>query len=789
MHDRLDRPDRSGRPEQIGQPTDFGLPDFANTPASAQRPAGVYVSSDPKPEPKVTLLTPFYNTGEIFHETARSVFQQSFQEWEWLIINDGSSVPEAVALLADYRDRDPRVQVLDHTQNKGLSAARNTGFRAARTQYVVQLDSDDLLEPTAVEKWLWFLESYPEYAFVRGYSVGFGAQEYLWQKGFHDGPAFLEENLVPPTSMIRTAVHVAVKGYDESIHGGLEDWDFWLRCASQGKWGSTVPEYLDWYRRRETHQDRWANWDGGERQQAFLERLQQRYSALWQTGFPCIQTDQSLPNEPIPHALPCTNLLTKDRPHLLLILPWLNPLQADLANHASLAGLADNADSVNVNGEAPEPAIFACLEQLIQCGWAISVVATHRGEHAGLSRWTQLSPDIFVLPHFLRLVDYPRFLYYLVQSRQIDTIVASSQAFPALLFDYLETRLDGACLDWKRVSGENGVSALSADCQDSGQNPDQNMSQDLFHVGLDAIPCLHGWLVTRNGEHHAHGQNATDREVGSTAPAWLTELEYGQRWMEHQWSSWQQRATQLEQRSAEQHSWIAQLEDSKEWAEGQRANVEQRVQEQADQIAEQHSWIAKLENSKEWAEEQQANVEQRVQEQADQIAEQHSWIVELEQAKRWAETRRVQEHEQRIAEQQSWLTEHEQAKRWLDEQRMTWQEQAQEQQRQLAKQLDWIAELEQSKRWGEEQYKNWYERAQQQEQQNTQLRDWIAELEQARQWLDTQRVEWQAEAHTRQAELAHLEQSRWTQLGKKLGLLRPLTSRPRSRAAESDTSV
>jgi hypothetical protein len=115
----------------------------------------------------------------------------------------------------------------------------------------VQLDSDDLLETTAVEKWFWFLESYPEYAFCKGYSVGFGAREYLWDKSFHLGKTFLCENLVDPTSMIRKDIHTIVNGYDESIRQGLEDWDFWLRCASKGYWGGNIPEYLDWYRRRE----------------------------------------------------------------------------------------------------------------------------------------------------------------------------------------------------------------------------------------------------------------------------------------------------------------------------------------------------------------------------------------------------------------------------------------------------------------------------------------------------------------------------------------------------------
>src|SRR5262249_7832039 len=259
--------------------------------------------------PCVTIVTPFYNTGVIFHETARSVLRQSLQQWEWLIINDGSTDPEALAILAGYRQRDPRIRVIDHSSNQGLSAARNTGFHSARTPYVVQLDSDDLLEPTAIEKWLWFLESYSEFAFVKGYSVGFGAQAYLWQKGFHDGSAFLEANLVAPTSMIRKDVHRAVGGYDEAIRGGLEDWDFWLRCASLGYWGGTIPEYLDWYRRRPAHSDRWPDFDNGERQQAYKARLREKYARLYEGEFPHISLRWHAPYDTVRDTLPHENCL------------------------------------------------------------------------------------------------------------------------------------------------------------------------------------------------------------------------------------------------------------------------------------------------------------------------------------------------------------------------------------------------------------------------------------------------------------------------------------------------
>src|SRR6266852_2104918 len=137
--------------------------DYTNTPASPHRPRFGYATDDASALPCVAIVTPFYNTGPVFHETAASVLQQSLQQWEWLIVNDGSTDPESLALLEEYRHRDPRIRVIDHGVNQGLSAARNTGFRVARSPYVVQLDSDDLLEPTAVEKWVWYLESYPEF--------------------------------------------------------------------------------------------------------------------------------------------------------------------------------------------------------------------------------------------------------------------------------------------------------------------------------------------------------------------------------------------------------------------------------------------------------------------------------------------------------------------------------------------------------------------------------------------------------------------------------------------------
>ena len=446
-------------------------PDYANTPASPQRPAYNYAPALSNAAPAATIVTPFYNnTGPIFYETARSIERQSFQQWEWLIINDASTRPEALAILNEYRQRDPRIRVIDMPTNHGPSAARNLAFREARAPYVVQLDSDNLIEPTAIEKWLWFLESYPEYAFVKGYSVGFDAHEYLWQQGFHDGTVFLEENLVDATSTQRTAVHHAAGCYDETIRQGFEDWDFWLRCASLGYWGATLPEYLDWYRRRDSHSDRWANWDNDERQRVFRDGLRHKYPVLWNGGFPKIEPRSPETCDTIPNQLPWENTLSKspDTRRLVMIVPWM-----------AMGG----ADKFNLD----------LLEQLTQRGWEVSIATTLSGESPWMPAFARATPDIFVLQNFLRRVDYPRFLRSLIQSRQADVVIVSQSELGYQLLPYLRAHCpDIAFIDYCHMEEEYWK---------NGGYPRMAVEyQELLDLNTVSSEHLKNWMVTRGAD-------------------------------------------------------------------------------------------------------------------------------------------------------------------------------------------------------------------------------------------------------------------------------------------------
>ncbi len=392
---------------------DPAQPDFANTPLAPQRIRYGYTLAGVAP-PVVSLVTPFYNTGEIFHETAQSVMAQSLQQFEWIIVNDGSTDAAARRVLDVYRAIDARVRVLDLPHNVGSAAARNRGVDAACTQLIAHLDSDDLLEPTALEKWLWFMTSYPEFGAVTSYNVHFGVREWVRQNGFEVGRLILEDNLVGMRSMMRRAVHLAAGGFNEENRQGLIDWEYWLRVAAAGFWGGTVPEPLTWYRRRRGHGRTWPNWQP-EGRRLFEQRVRRAHESLWQPGgFPHVLLAPHTPFAPVPDDLPCANLLLKPCPRRLIVC-----------------------------GERTD---VGRVVALIEPGHQITIASTAPQDGAWLAAATRHTPDVFIIPNIVRLWDQPRLLRYLAASRQVDEIVICGSALGCLLAPYLRAHRPAARL-------------------------------------------------------------------------------------------------------------------------------------------------------------------------------------------------------------------------------------------------------------------------------------------------------------------------------------------------------
>jgi len=350
----------------------------------------------------------------VFVETEAAVFGQSLQQWEWLIVNDGSTDPASLEMLANVQMRDPRVRVLHFARNNGLPSARNLALQAARGRYIFFLDVDDLIEPTTLEKLAWFLESYPEFAFTKGSTTSFGGQTYHATANFEAGNMFLDRNPVDVMALVRREALLAVGGFDASLVHGLEDWDLWLRLADHGYWGYGVPEFLDWYRRRANHADRWQSWtkDGLATMRA---TLRQRYPRLFREGIPVRAPRPLLPYADVPEALPFKNPLSKDKPRLLLIAPWM-----------AMGG----ADKFNLD----------FLTQWRLHGYECSIVTMFDYNYQWYREFVRLTPDVFILPYFLHPTDYARFLDYLITSRCFDTVMVSNSELGYKLLPYLRAR-------------------------------------------------------------------------------------------------------------------------------------------------------------------------------------------------------------------------------------------------------------------------------------------------------------------------------------------------------------
>lgn len=388
-------------------------PNFNDLPGRRAIPRNFRRGPDACNHIDVSIITPYYNTEAFFIETFVSLQAQSLQNWEWIIVDDGSTNEESVKRLSEVALKDSRIKVI-RQKNAGPAAARNKAFENSRGRYVCLLDSDDMIEPTYLEKCMWFLDSNPEFSFCNSYSVVFGEQEYLWMQGFERNKDHLRANSGPPISLIRREAYAEVGGFDASIRFGHEDWDFWLAMAKAGRWGYTIREFLQWYRKCGNGRFEQIMKTKNVNEQ-FEKLMHQKYSGL-QNRFPNPQRRHQQPYESIETEWLANNNLAPNLNgrRIMFVIPWM---------------VVGGADRVNLD----------IIEGLVNNGHEVTVCATLAANHSWEHKFSELTPDIFILPNILHLTDYPRFVAYLIQSRQIDTVVISGSTMGYQLLPYLRS--------------------------------------------------------------------------------------------------------------------------------------------------------------------------------------------------------------------------------------------------------------------------------------------------------------------------------------------------------------
>ena len=202
--------------------------------------------------PIISVVVPFFNSYKYIEQTIISVLNQTFPYYEILIIDDGSKDEKSLKKLEEIQQLDKRIKIF-HKENEGLAATRDFGASKSSSscKYLMFLDDDDLIEPTFLECGYWTLETNKEASWVYSDSVGFGTQEYVWNKYF-DSDKMKRVNDLVSAALVRKNDFELVNGYELKEKAVHEDWNFWLKLLSKGKYPVHMSFYGQWYRRKET---------------------------------------------------------------------------------------------------------------------------------------------------------------------------------------------------------------------------------------------------------------------------------------------------------------------------------------------------------------------------------------------------------------------------------------------------------------------------------------------------------------------------------------------------------
>jgi glycosyltransferase involved in cell wall biosynthesis len=203
--------------------------------------------------PAISVVVPVYNHRETVREALDSVADCAYRGWEVVVVDDASTDGSDVA-VAGWIESHPSCPalMLRHEVNRGLAQARNSGWRRARADLLLMLDSDNVLRSTAMGRLAGALERDPNASFSYGILDRFSTDgpEGLVNVFGWEPARFRTGNYIDALALIRREALEAMGGYslDPRLALGWEDYDLWARMAEDGRHAVFVPEMIARYR-------------------------------------------------------------------------------------------------------------------------------------------------------------------------------------------------------------------------------------------------------------------------------------------------------------------------------------------------------------------------------------------------------------------------------------------------------------------------------------------------------------------------------------------------------------
>jgi glycosyltransferase involved in cell wall biosynthesis len=207
--------------------------------------------TSPAGSPIVSVFMPVYNGEPFITQAIESLLGQTFRPFELIVVDDGSTDGTA-EIARQYVERDPRVRLLRHETNRGLSAARNSGWKAASpgSLFIMNHDSDDISLPTALENLVTYLDNHEEIAAVGSFC------DYIDQEGAVIGWAPTEwhpvciratfgrlNSVAISATLVRRRLYEKIAPFRPEF-GSCDDYNFWSRSLQAGYRIANIPKVL-----------------------------------------------------------------------------------------------------------------------------------------------------------------------------------------------------------------------------------------------------------------------------------------------------------------------------------------------------------------------------------------------------------------------------------------------------------------------------------------------------------------------------------------------------------------
>ena len=189
----------------------------------------------------VSVVIPCYNAGQYLTRSVESILAQTFTNFQIIIVNDGSNDKLTLKILRKLK-KNKKIKIINK-KNSGLSAARNSGIKEAKSNYILMLDADDWLRLDTIEIFFKYLEKNKKISYVYSNIHLADEKKGVLKKNFN----FFEQlftNQIPYCVLFRKSILGKKFRYDQKMKKGFEDWDLNIRLGSSGYYGKCINKNL-----------------------------------------------------------------------------------------------------------------------------------------------------------------------------------------------------------------------------------------------------------------------------------------------------------------------------------------------------------------------------------------------------------------------------------------------------------------------------------------------------------------------------------------------------------------